>query len=141
MRFKHKVSDAVPGKTKDFCNFRHVYGIQGLESRELCTHLFCQSLQCTAKARMTEIRTAVLAKFSQHEDLRRRLLQDIPREAIFVEHCADAEWGDGGDGSGKNLFGKVLTEVRDTLAKQEGDSLSQETEGQRHVSETVGAHA
>ncbi|CAE6961368.1 ybiA [Symbiodinium natans] len=87
------------------------------------------------------MRTAVLAKFSQHEDLRRRLLQDIPREAIFVEHCADAEWGDGGDGSGKNLFGKVLTEVRDTLAKQEGDSLSQETEGQRHVSETVGAHA
>ena len=36
-----------------------------------------------------------------------------------MEHCADAEWGDGGDGSGKNLFGKVLTEVRDILAEQD----------------------
>ncbi|CAJ1427626.1 unnamed protein product [Effrenium voratum] len=63
------------------------------------------------------MRTAVMAKFSQHPELRRKLLEEIPREAALVEHCGDAEWGDGGDGCGKNLFGRVLTEVRDALAQ------------------------
>ena len=80
--------------------------------------LMCCFLLDHRDAESEIFRTAVLAKFSQHEELRRRLLHDVPCEAVFVEHCADAEWGDGGDGSGKNLFGKVLTEVRDTLAQQ-----------------------
>ena len=71
----------------------------------------------------------MLAKFSQHEDLKQRLLHDIPGEAEFVEHCGDMEWGDGGDGSGKNLFGQVLTEVRDSLAEEARRRSQPETRG------------
>jgi ribA/ribD-fused uncharacterized protein len=60
---------------------------------------------------MTE---AVLAKFSQHEDLRTLLL--ATDDALLVEHTDnDAYWGDGGDGSGKNMLGQVLMRVRDQL--------------------------
>merc|ERR1719362_2048374 len=54
---------------------------------------------------------AVRAKFEQHAELREKLLATAP--CNIVEHCGDAEWGDGGDGSGRNLFGKVLTQVRE----------------------------
>ena len=47
---------------------------------------------------------AVLAKFTQHADLREILLGTGDSE--IVEHTAkDAYWGDGGDGSGKNRLG------------------------------------
>ena len=43
---------------------------------------------------------AVRAKFTQHRDLRQRLLDT--GDEVLVEHSpADAYWGDGGDGSGK----------------------------------------
>jgi ribA/ribD-fused uncharacterized protein len=60
---------------------------------------------------MTE---AVLAKFTQHEDLRALLL--ATGDALLVEHTNnDAYWGDGGDGSGKNMLGQVLMRVRERL--------------------------
>lgn len=60
---------------------------------------------------MTE---AVLAKFSQHEDLRTLLL--ATDDALLIEHTDnDAYWGDGGDGSGKNMLGQVLMRVREQL--------------------------
>jgi predicted NAD-dependent protein-ADP-ribosyltransferase YbiA (DUF1768 family) len=31
----------------------------------------------------------------------------------------DSYWGDGGDGSGKNMLGKVLMRVRDDLREQQ----------------------
>src|SRR4051812_23457189 len=57
---------------------------------------------------------AVLAKFTQHADLRAILLGT--GEAKIVEHTEnDAYWGDGGDGSGKNMLGQILMRVRDEL--------------------------
>ncbi len=60
------------------------------------------------------MREAVLAKFSQHPDLRERLIATA--DAEIVEHTErDDYWGDGGDGSGKNRLGKILMSVRDQL--------------------------
>lgn len=60
------------------------------------------------------MRKAVRAKFEQHEDLRALLLSTS--DAKIVEHTEnDAYWGDGGDGSGKNMLGRILMEVRAEL--------------------------
>lgn len=60
------------------------------------------------------MRTAVLAKFTQHAELKELLLST--GDAKLVEHTEnDAYWGDGGDGSGKNMLGRILMEVRDGL--------------------------
>ncbi|MBC7795464.1 MAG: NADAR family protein [Pyrinomonadaceae bacterium] len=60
------------------------------------------------------MREALVAKFTQHEDLKQILLET--NDATLVEHTKnDAYWGDGGDGSGKNMLGKLLMEVRAEL--------------------------
>jgi ribA/ribD-fused uncharacterized protein len=60
------------------------------------------------------MREAVLAKFSQHPELRAELL--ATGDAKLVEHTdSDAYWGDGGDGSGRNMLGTILMEVRARL--------------------------
>ncbi|QDU94018.1 NADAR domain-containing protein [Lignipirellula cremea] len=60
------------------------------------------------------MREAVLAKFTQHEDLRELLLST--GDAKIVEHTEnDDYWGDGGDGRGKNMLGRVLMDVRQSL--------------------------
>ena len=60
------------------------------------------------------MREAVLAKFAQHPKLLGLLLST--GEAEIVEHTKnDAYWGDGGDGSGKNMLGRILMEVRRRL--------------------------
>src|SRR5690348_7393095 len=60
------------------------------------------------------MRRAVLAKFTQHEDLRALLLST--GEAEIVEYTEnDSYWGDGGDGGGKNVLGRILMEVREQL--------------------------
>lgn len=65
------------------------------------------------------MRVAVLAKFTQHADLRDRLL--ATGDARLVEHTEnDAYWGDGGDGSGKNMLGRLLMEVREQLRSAPG---------------------
>ncbi len=57
---------------------------------------------------------AVLAKFTQHDELRVLLLST--GDAKIVEHTVnDAFWGDGGDGSGKNMLGQILMRVRASL--------------------------
>lgn len=64
------------------------------------------------------MRKAVHAKFSQHEDIREILLATA--NAKLVEHTKnDSYWGDGGDGSGKNMLGQLLMEVRDQLRSEE----------------------
>ncbi len=64
------------------------------------------------------MREAVLAKFTQHDDLRELLLST--GDATLVEHTEnDSYWGDGGDGSGRNRLGRILMEVRDELRRQE----------------------
>lgn len=63
------------------------------------------------------MREAVLAKFTQHPELRKILLDT--GKIMLVEHTAnDSYWGDGGDGRGKNMLGKILMEVRDKLRTQ-----------------------
>ena len=60
---------------------------------------------------------AVYAKFSQHEELRDRLIST--GEARLVEHTKrDRYWGDGGNGSGKNRLGKILMKVRAELRSE-----------------------
>ncbi|HYT88684.1 MAG TPA: NADAR family protein [Gemmataceae bacterium] len=60
------------------------------------------------------MREGVLAKFTQHEDIRAVLLGT--GDAVLVEHTrADDYWGDGGDGHGKNKLGKILMSVREQL--------------------------
>ena len=61
---------------------------------------------------------AVLAKFTQHADLREILLGT--GAATIVEHTEnDGYWGDGGDGSGKNRLGRILMQVREELRSSE----------------------
>jgi ribA/ribD-fused uncharacterized protein len=60
---------------------------------------------------------AVLAKFTQHDDLREILLGT--GNATIVEHTEnDDYWGDGGDGSGKNRLGQILMQVREELRSE-----------------------
>ena len=60
------------------------------------------------------MRQAVTAKFTQHPELRALLLST--GDAKIVEHTEnDDYWGDGGDGSGKNMLGRLLMEVREQL--------------------------
>ena len=58
---------------------------------------------------------AIKAKFTQHQELCDLLL--ATEDAILVEHTEnDAYWGDAGDGSGKNMMGKLLMKLRSELA-------------------------
>jgi ribA/ribD-fused uncharacterized protein len=60
------------------------------------------------------MREAVLAKFIQHTDLQEILIDT--GNAPIVEHSErDSYWGDGGDGKGQNVLGKLLMEVRERL--------------------------
>lgn len=64
--------------------------------------------------KMEVMRTALRAKFTQHRSLRDALIQT--GEAEIVEHTNnDSYWGDGGDGSGANMLGKLLMEIREEL--------------------------
>lgn len=63
------------------------------------------------------MRAAVLAKFTQHEALRTLLLST--GDAKLVEHTDNDDfWGDGGNGRGKNMLGRILMQVRDQLRGQ-----------------------
>ena len=67
--------------------------------------------------KVSVMREAVLAKFEQHADLRELLLST--GDAKLVEHTErDDYWGDGGDGSGRNMLGQILMEVRRRLRGQ-----------------------
>lgn len=57
---------------------------------------------------------ALRAKFTQHEDFKKMLLETGNK--TLVEHTTrDKYWGDGGDGKGKNMLGKMLMIIRDEL--------------------------
>lgn len=64
-------------------------------------------------AKVEVMRKAVLAKFTQHEELRSLLLST--GETKLMEHTEnDDYWGDG-DGRGKNMLGRILMQVRESL--------------------------
>ncbi|EFA79960.1 hypothetical protein PPL_06781 [Heterostelium album PN500] len=66
-----------------------------------------------------------LAKFQQHKDIQKHNLyffftkQSVllaTEDATLVEHTKnDSYWGDGGDGTGKNMLGQTLEKVRDFI--------------------------
>lgn len=63
------------------------------------------------------MREALYAKFTQHPDLGRFLLET--GDSILVEHTRnDSYWADGGDGSGKNRLGVLLMELRGQLSTE-----------------------
>ena len=60
------------------------------------------------------MREVVLAKFTQNKDCREILLST--GDAQLIEHTdKDKYWADGGNGTGKNMLGIILMEVRDFL--------------------------
>ena len=62
------------------------------------------------------MRKAVLRKFENHAEIREILLATGDEE--IVENApGDYYWGCGKDGSGKNMLGQILMEVRDILRK------------------------
>ena len=64
------------------------------------------------------MRRAVRAKVGQHADVRETLAET--GDAEIVEHSPrDTYWGDGGDGSGRNVLGRILMEVRTELLDPE----------------------
>ncbi|KAH9965327.1 hypothetical protein BC827DRAFT_1183897 [Russula dissimulans] len=58
--------------------------------------------------------TVLSAKFTQHEDLRRTLLETGDRELI-EDSPDDVFWGIGRDGQGRNELGKALMRLRGQL--------------------------
>jgi ribA/ribD-fused uncharacterized protein len=61
------------------------------------------------------MKEAVLSKFSQHQDLA-QLLISTGSAKLIEQTQNDAYWGDGGNGSGKNMLGRILMEVREKIA-------------------------
>jgi hypothetical protein len=59
---------------------------------------------------------AIKAKFNQHDELKTLLLST--GSAKLIEHTEnDDYWGDGGNDRGKNMLGKILMQVRESLLK------------------------
>ncbi len=72
------------------------------------------------------MRNAVRAKFQQYPELS-DLLQ-ATGDAEIVEHTEkDAYWGDGGDGTGKNMLGRILMEVREEMRRDPSVAESETT--------------
>lgn len=60
------------------------------------------------------MKDAVRAKFTQHHELKELLFSTGERK--IIEHTAnDDYWGDGGGGSGKNMLGQILMQIRNEL--------------------------
>lgn len=63
------------------------------------------------------MREALHAKFTQHPDMRENLVATGTAE--IVEHTSnDSYWGDGGDGTGTNMLGVLLMEIRESLTDE-----------------------
>lgn len=60
------------------------------------------------------MRKVVLCKFQTHADIREVLLS-TDNDLIVENSPIDYYWGCGADGSGKNMLGIILMEVRDIL--------------------------
>jgi ribA/ribD-fused uncharacterized protein len=64
---------------------------------------------------------ALRAKFLQHDNLKSILIST--KDALIVEHSEnDSFWADGGDGSGKNMLGTMLMDLRGKIRLVSEDS-------------------
>jgi len=69
------------------------------------------------------MREVVFAKFTQHKDIQKALLET--GDAILIEHTTnDYYWGDGGNGSGKNKLGLTLMSVREELRQNSKSNVN-----------------
>lgn len=68
------------------------------------------------------MRKAVLRKFETHADIRQILLSTGDLE-IIEKSPIDYYWGCGADGSGKNMLGIILMEVREILRNPANNQL------------------
>lgn len=68
------------------------------------------------------MRKAVLRKFETHADIREVLLS-TEDEPIVENAPGDYYWGCGADGSGKNMLGQILMEVREILRHAYGTDV------------------
>lgn len=58
--------------------------------------------------------STVLEKVRQHKDIREILLST--GDSLLIEHTTnDSYWGDNGDGTGKNMLGRILMDIREGL--------------------------
>jgi ribA/ribD-fused uncharacterized protein len=62
------------------------------------------------------LKTAVIKKFTSYSNLRDLLLSTGDEELIEA-NPDDYFWGEGADGTGKNMMGKMLMEIREKLSK------------------------
>ncbi|MGA7937648.1 MAG: NADAR family protein [Kovacikia sp.] len=60
------------------------------------------------------MRKAVLYKFQNHEDIR-EILRSTGDQLLVEKTSNDYYWGCGTQGTGKNMLGNILMEVRETL--------------------------
>lgn len=68
------------------------------------------------KGRVDRMKAVLIAKFSQNPELARKLV--ATGEATLVEDSKfDPFWGVGKKGTGKNMLGKLLMEVREHLKR------------------------
>jgi hypothetical protein len=65
--------------------------------------------------RVEIMREVLIAKVSQHDDVRDTLRRTGPR-VIIEDSPTDAFWGIGPDGTGQNVMGKLWMEIRETLS-------------------------
>ncbi|MEX0718629.1 MAG: NADAR family protein [Planctomycetaceae bacterium] len=74
------------------------------------------------------MRVAVWAKFEQNPGLRWQLIDT--GDAEIIEHTEnDSYWGDGGDGSGRNMLGRILMEMRAHFRELEAAVRTRAVEG------------
>jgi ribA/ribD-fused uncharacterized protein len=64
------------------------------------------------------MRAAIRQKFRMHKDIR-QLLLDTGDEELVENAPRDYYWGCGADGSGKNMLGIILMEVREEVRKEQ----------------------
>jgi len=67
------------------------------------------------------MRVAVLKKVESHDEIKQILLSTGDEE-IIEDSPVDYYWGCGAKGTGKNMLGKILMEVREKIRSGESDS-------------------
>ncbi len=88
------------------------------DAKKLGNSPACQYRSDWENWKVEAMRTAITAKFTQHEDLKAQLL--ATGDSVLLEDSkTDYYWGIGADGSGKSMLGKMLMELRQTLRTQD----------------------
>ncbi|KAF9382519.1 hypothetical protein CPB97_007114 [Podila verticillata] len=82
------------------------------------------------------MRDCVLQKFLQHPALAKVLLETGDKH--LIEHTSnDRYWADGGDGTGKNMLGIILMEVRKKIATMTPKEIAAEVKSRNDGLEQV----